>query len=205
MIYLVRHAESLPRHHKNYHEGYDTALSRFGKWQAKAVGKRLKKVGIRDIVTSPLVRTKETAEIIAAVTGGSLEGDERFAEYAPSRTLRGDDFKEAKRRTRADHDFVPQDGESVNQSVERFLDGLRHYAKKYPGAFCVVSHALVIQNVLMKLLSLNETPGIDEVSITAIEYNGDTFHPLYINKPATPIVGFANRIRRFGKVRGIWE
>ena len=64
-IYLIRHAESIANT-KGIYQGqtYDTKLSPLGEKQAEAVGRRLSAVPLDALITSPLMRTKQTAESI---------------------------------------------------------------------------------------------------------------------------------------------
>lgn len=80
-LYLVRHAESAPGRPDELR-----TLTAGGRAQAAALGARL--AGANDpprlVVTSPLLRARETAEAIAAATGAELRVDERLA---PGTTL----------------------------------------------------------------------------------------------------------------------
>jgi phosphohistidine phosphatase len=75
-LYLVRHAEA--------ERGEPDALRRLspsGRAQARELGQRLAAEGVRPaiVLTSPLVRARETGEEIARATGAPCEGDERLA------------------------------------------------------------------------------------------------------------------------------
>lgn len=65
-IYLVRHGESVANA-KGIYQGqtYDTPLSVMGKKQAEALANYFKDKNINMILTSPLIRTKETAQKVA--------------------------------------------------------------------------------------------------------------------------------------------
>jgi phosphohistidine phosphatase len=75
-LLLVRHAEAAP--------GDPDALRPLtpsGREQARALGRRLADEGIRAdaVVTSPLLRARETAALVAAPLGVAPEPDERLA------------------------------------------------------------------------------------------------------------------------------
>jgi phosphohistidine phosphatase len=75
-VYLVRHAEAEP--------GDPDELRRLtaqGRRQATELGKRFVRKGIRPdaVLSSPLLRARETAEAIAAVVGATAQPDERLA------------------------------------------------------------------------------------------------------------------------------
>jgi len=67
-IYLVRHGESVANT-KGIYQGqtYNTPLSLMGKKQAEALAIYFKDVEIDKVLTSPLIRTKETAQKVATL------------------------------------------------------------------------------------------------------------------------------------------
>jgi phosphohistidine phosphatase len=84
-VYLVRHAEAEP--------GEPDALRRLtaaGRRQAQELGERLarERVDATAVVSSPLLRARETAAAIAAELGLSAEPDERLAPGATADGLR---------------------------------------------------------------------------------------------------------------------
>jgi phosphohistidine phosphatase len=84
-VYLVRHAEAEPGEPDELR-----ALTAHGRWQAKELGERFARRDIRPeaIVSSPLLRARQTAEAIAANAGVSAETDERLAPGATADDLR---------------------------------------------------------------------------------------------------------------------
>jgi phosphohistidine phosphatase len=84
-VYLVRHAEAEPGEPDELR-----ALTAHGRWQAKELGERFARREIRPeaIVSSPLLRARQTAEAIAANAGVSAETDERLAPGATADDLR---------------------------------------------------------------------------------------------------------------------
>lgn len=80
-IYLVRHGESVANTEGRY-QGitYDTSLSELGKKQAGELAKRMKKIRVKKIVTSPLTRTRETAETVARFNKINVELEKNIIE-----------------------------------------------------------------------------------------------------------------------------
>ncbi len=67
-IYLVRHGESVANTQGKYQGvSYDTPLSVLGLKQAAKLAKRMKTVQLARIISSPLMRARETAELVSAV------------------------------------------------------------------------------------------------------------------------------------------
>ena len=84
-LYLVRHADATPGDPDELRP-----LSDEGREQARELGERMRDDGVvPDIVlTSPLLRARETGEALAGATGAISEADERLAPGATAETLR---------------------------------------------------------------------------------------------------------------------
>ena len=83
-VYFTRHGETVWNVENKICGVTDIALTDRGREQARALGRRLAagEEGITRILCSPLVRARETAELIAAETGWPLAADERLREQA---------------------------------------------------------------------------------------------------------------------------
>ena len=84
-LYLVRHAEATPGTPDELRP-----LSDEGQEQARELGERLRDEGVvPDVVlTSPLLRARQTGEALARATGSTQESDERLAPGATADTVR---------------------------------------------------------------------------------------------------------------------
>ena len=84
-LYLVRHADATPGDPDELRP-----LSDEGREQARGLGERMRDDGVvPDVVlTSPLVRARETGDALARATGAISEADERLAPGATAETLR---------------------------------------------------------------------------------------------------------------------
>ncbi|MBL7159412.1 histidine phosphatase family protein [Candidatus Microgenomates bacterium] len=81
LFFLIRHGESIANRNGIYQgQSYDTDLSFLGIKQAEALAKRLKKFQVDKILTSPLKRTLQTAQIIAEECKTSLIIDQGLME-----------------------------------------------------------------------------------------------------------------------------
>ena len=80
-LYLVRHAEAAPMEPDELRP-----LTPVGREQARALGKQLAADGVHPavVLTSPLLRARETGAEIAKATGSETQPDERLA---PGATL----------------------------------------------------------------------------------------------------------------------
>ena len=84
-LYLVRHADATPGDPDELR-----SLSDEGHEQARELGERLRAQGVAPdvVLTSPLLRARETAEVLARATGATYETDARLAPGATAETLR---------------------------------------------------------------------------------------------------------------------
>ena len=84
-LLLLRHGETKHTRAKRFSGsgGLDPSLSEDGRAQAVAAAARLRQLGGVDaVVTSPLARTRETADVVAAALGLDVRVDEGVAECA---------------------------------------------------------------------------------------------------------------------------
>ncbi len=72
-LYFLRHGESITNKEERITGHLDAELTDEGRAQAVKAGKGLKDLAIDKIVTSPLIRAKETADLIAEQMGYSKE------------------------------------------------------------------------------------------------------------------------------------
>jgi len=84
-LYLVRHAEATPGQPDELRP-----LSEEGQAQARELGERLHSEGVAPdvVLTSPLLRARQTGEALARATGSTHETDDRLAPGATPDTVR---------------------------------------------------------------------------------------------------------------------
>jgi phosphohistidine phosphatase len=84
-VFLIRHAKAEPGEPDELR-----ALDEQGQAQARALGEQLAHDGVRPdaVISSPLLRARQTAEAIARATGAVAEVDERLAPGASASDLR---------------------------------------------------------------------------------------------------------------------
>ena len=84
-LYLVRHAEAASGEHDE-----ERRLTPAGREQARALGRRLAEEGVSPdaLLTSPLVRARETAAALGEALGIQPEPDERLRPGVTSQQLR---------------------------------------------------------------------------------------------------------------------
>ncbi len=155
--FIIRHGESMKqvkRVTSCWPEKIHCPLTDKGKKEAKKAGDKLAKMDLDLIFSSDLLRTKQTAEIIAETTKASLKFSKRLREFnvgtfngkAPGLVWEYFEKKGSLTKTKA-----PK-GESVKDLEKRMYGFLKEIDKKYKGKnILIVSHELPL-SVLKKTL-----------------------------------------------------
>jgi ribonuclease H / adenosylcobalamin/alpha-ribazole phosphatase len=156
---LLRHGQTALSAERRFAGRDDIPLTKDGVRQAAAAARRLARLGIDAIVTSPLQRARRTAEAVAEATGAALEVDNDLAE-ADFGAWEGMTFAEAGGRWpdelaawMASPDATPPGGESfamvalrVLAALDRLLQAHRHRS------VVVVSHVTPIKTLVCRAL-----------------------------------------------------
>ena len=148
-LLLVSHGESEGNRDRTFTQNPDVPLTPFGREQARAAAHRLAK-GYRPsrIVASPFTRARQTADIIAAVLGLSVELDAAFREQSFG-IFAGQPY-EALLTDAAYHEgprwnWRPQGGESLADVYERVVPAFDRVARGANGQdVVIVSHGGVM-------------------------------------------------------------
>lgn len=134
----------------------DNLLNEDGIAQAHAAARRLQRVGLRHIVSSPLVRALKTAAIVGSATETSVALDADIIE-CDFGSLEGQSIDAAMRQhgITAMEDIVgmlPADGEPWHEVSERSLRCVRQWQAKHPqGEILFVCHDAVMQAMAQAL------------------------------------------------------
>lgn len=187
-FYLVRHAL------KEKAIG-DVAITDKGRMQAEATAHYFREMKLAAIVASPLLRAKQTAEIIASALEGctvDVTEDHRLRERANWGDLPGqslDDFIAMWEQCTRDPALIPAVGDSALQAGERFAAALREIGDAEPdgSSIVVVTHGGVLTDCLVRMFDEMELKRwhpdfvnvqsriVPECSITCITYDAGRF------------------------------
>jgi ribonuclease H / adenosylcobalamin/alpha-ribazole phosphatase len=156
---LLRHGQTPMSVQKRYAGRSDVPLTDVGVQQAAAAAKRLASAGLDVIVTSPLLRTVQTAQEVAAVTGAAVVTDDGFRE-TDFGAWEGLTFAEVRERWPAelaawlaDPEAAPPDGESFADVSTRVTAALhRVLADREGQRVLVVSHVTPIKTLVAAAL-----------------------------------------------------
>ena len=195
-LYLVRHAETAWNRDNRIQGGSDIPLSPAGCRQAKRVGEFFASRHLQGIVTSPLQRSRQTAEAIVAGNGHGMipviEPELAEMHLGAWEGLTPDEvdarFDNAYQQWRqAPSSIRIPDAEPLEHfraRVRRVFDGLM--ARIGEGESVIVSHGGVIAAMLADLLhadydALLRRMRLDNAGMTALECGTGAPHVLWIN------------------------
>ncbi len=131
MILLARHGETEWNRERRFQGQLDVPLSDVGREQARDLARLVEGEGLRRVVASPLVRARETAEIVGAQLGLDVDLDDRLKEIDVGdweRRLKDDVEREDPETwaafRAAGEDWRFPGGESLQEQQDRVVDAL---------------------------------------------------------------------------------
>lgn len=161
-FYIFRHGQSTYNvEGRTQGRTNDSVLTELGQEQAVSIGKKLKDKGVELIVTSPLKRARQTAELANQSLNVSIVEDEHFIEvdvgcvegWSKDKIL--SQYKEIFEKL---HDIVPDEnisypgGESKKQVRERVFAGLEYWAKQDSyNIMAIASHGIMLAQIMVAL------------------------------------------------------
>jgi broad specificity phosphatase PhoE len=157
VIYLIRHGETEFNRLKRLQSATDNPLNERGLNQARAAAKLLADVDVACVVSSPLLRARQTAEMIAEAKNCRLSTDERLRELSLGEwegwnedELLKKEPVEFPRWTENYHLVAPPGGESVLEGIARVAPLLEELIEKTEASnVAVVGHQGI--NLCIKL------------------------------------------------------
>lgn len=180
-IYLVRHGI------KEKTTG-DPPLSSEGRIQAVNTGKHLKNLQIDKVLSSPLLRTKQTADLICKEIGLKYKIDNRLRERMNWGDKSGQPFQEFLEewtRSTVERDFIPSVGDSSRKAGLRLESVINDEDSTIN--IVLVTHGGIITDFLRNVFTEDELNNvcdkfaenmdsmIRECSVTIVDYEFDKF------------------------------
>jgi broad specificity phosphatase PhoE len=165
-LLLLRHGQTELSVQRRYSGHGDPELTPLGQAQAAGAAARLARVpDVAAVLTSPLRRARQTAEVVAAATGAPLAVRARLIETDFGK-WEGLTFPEARARDPQVHaewlgseEVAPPGGESFAAVGRRVAEELTDVLREYPGAtLVVVTHVTPIKMLLRD--ALQGGPGV---------------------------------------------
>ena len=155
MILLARHGETAENKERRFQGQKDVPLNDTGREQARALAEHAKGEGIVAVYTSPLVRARETAEIVAAELGLEPRPDDRLKEVDVGQwqdRLKDDIARDEPEQWaafgRGGEDWRFPGGESLAEQQERVIAALVDITQAGDLPALVVCHRGVIRCAL---------------------------------------------------------
>lgn len=159
-ITLLRHGQSTGNAAGLYQGQAEFDLSETGRRQAQALALRWQQEerSFDRVISSPLARARQTAEVIAAVLGLPVDFDELWMERHNGILAGLDPLQAAEAFPRPDfmtpYDPVGRTGESQWDLYLRAGQALRRLLLRPPGRYLVVSHGGILNLVLYTILGI---------------------------------------------------
>ena len=163
VTHLLRHGQTEHTPERRFSGRNDLPLSRTGRAEAEAAAARVAELGIEVVVASPLRRTRETAEVVAASLGLPVTDDPDLVELDFG-DLEGLTFDEATRkhplaarRFMGDISVAAPGGESIADVGTRVARARRRILSEHAGkTVLVVSHVTPIKLFLAAGLGVGD-------------------------------------------------
>jgi broad specificity phosphatase PhoE len=181
-LLLARHAESAWNAERRFQGRTDVGLSDTGREQAAALARALARRRVGAIYASPLVRARETAEIVARERGLTVTLVDELRELSlgawEGRTVdevlatEADAYRLWRERP---YDCPPPEGEHIEEVARRVLPVMERIVSAHPDGedALVVSHGGVISIYLCHLLGLSPNAlwqlAIGNASLSVVE------------------------------------
>ncbi|SEL99731.1 probable phosphoglycerate mutase [Blastococcus sp. DSM 46786] len=163
VTHLLRHGQTEHTPERRFSGRNELPLSRIGRAEAEAAGERAAELGIEVVVASPLRRTRETAEIVAARLGLPVEFDDDLVEldFGDLEGLTSDEARArhplAVRRFMADVTVTAPGGESIADVGRRVAGTRQRILTRHAGrTVLVVSHVTPIKLLLAAGLGVGD-------------------------------------------------
>jgi broad specificity phosphatase PhoE len=164
-ITLLRHGESVGNAELRLQGKSDFPLTETGRAQARVLAARWQAEGVRfdAILSSPLSRARETAEILAGVLGLPVETDPIWVELDFGK-LSGLTVEEIHRiqppsTFSGPYDAVGPDGESYFELFLRAGRALQLLLQRPPGKYLVVSHGGLLGMLMYAVVGITPQAG----------------------------------------------
>lgn len=159
-VFLVRHGVHDQLQRRLCGRSAGVTLGEAGLAQADAAGRRLAGEGLEVVLTSPLERTRQTAERIARTCGAPLRIEEALMEIDfgdwNGRSFDSLEGEPLWRTWNQERDITrPPSGESMAEVQARLAEWLERLTRSGPAAVAAVSHADVIKAAVGLATSLS--------------------------------------------------
>lgn len=188
IVYFVRHGQSVDNAAPVY-QSKVTPLSELGKKQAEFMAHRISNVSFDALISSPLTRAKQTAEIIAKASNNEMECSDLFVERIKPSVLNGKPHadKELKLIWQEWEESLygsnkrVEDGENYQDIILRADNALEYLQNRKEKKLVVVTHGNFLRTIVARVLLGNyltpdifkrfhKTAAVENTGITVLIY-----------------------------------
>ena len=189
-VYFIRHGEAGGNLNRT-HQGADDPLTKKGKFQVKALSKKLKNVPIDFIYSSPYFRARQTADLISKELKLTVEYWDDLKERRRPSEVEGLSYdhpeaikiSQTTKENQTTANWRYSDDESYNDLLKRAKIVETHLLKKhmYQNVLCVSHIGILMIIVLQMILKDKLTPKVfwqyyhhskhDNTGITHLKYS----------------------------------
>ena len=161
---FLRHGESIGNAESRWQGQSDYALTEKGRKQARALANRWKSEAVKFdlIISSPLVRAKETAEIIASTLGVKVKFDPILLERNIGE-MEGLTVEEVRKKPQppyvTPYDSIGGEGEGDWALFLRAGQALHELIRRSPGSYLIVSHGGLLNQLMNAIIGI--APHVD--------------------------------------------
>ena len=161
---FLRHGESIGNAESRWQGQSDYALTDKGRRQASALAERWKSEGVKFdlVIASPLIRAKETAEIIASALNAKMEIDPILLERNIGE-MEGLTVDEVRKRPQppyvTPYDSIGGEGEGDWALFLRAGRALHELVRRSPGSYLIVSHGGLLNQLMNAIIGI--APHVD--------------------------------------------
>ena len=157
-VTFLRHGESVGNQENRFQGQADFPLTDKGRAQALSLAAhwQSEEVTFSCCITSPLLRARETAEIVSATLNIPLEIDALWMEMDNGRMagLRDDEIGWDTQKFITPYTRIGETGESRLEVFLRAGRGLQSILDRAPGRYLVVSHGGILNMAMYSILSI---------------------------------------------------
>ena len=157
-VTFLRHGESVGNQENRFQGQADFPLTDKGREQARALASHWQSEGVtfNQCFASPLMRARETAEIVSAALKVPLEVDPLWMEMDNGRLagLRDDEIDWDEPNFLTPYTRLGETGESRLEVFLRAGRGIQSILDRTPGRYLVVSHGGILNMAMYSILSI---------------------------------------------------
>ena len=188
IIYFVRHGESVDNAAPVF-QSEDSPLSEKGIKQAENIAARASNLDFELIISSPLTRTKQTAEIVAKTTGKKIEFSDIFVERIKPEYIGGKPYTDEKAnkmwREWEKSLYTPgmriEDSENFDDILIRDDKSLDFLINRKEKVLFVVTHGYFLRTIIFRILlgnllspqifrNMQKMSGMENTGLTILRY-----------------------------------